>query len=327
MKKILSIDGGGIKGAFPAAFLAELEEQLGEPIVSYFDLIVGTSTGGIIALGLGMGFSAKEITTFYEKYGPNIFQPKNQGIMAKVARKVTTGYSDMLFDTKYDAKALKVALYGLFGDRIIGDSQVRLVIPSFNIQSGTVRIYKTRHHPRFELDWKKSVVEAALATAAAPLYFQTFRTESGVPLIDGGVYANNPVGLAAVEAIGVLKWQPEELRILSLGCTEEPLDINLEKEHLGAADWKQGLIEVFMRSQSSSSYGIATLLADNHIHNNVYKINPTTPPKLYSLDGVNRIGLLKALADETARYEIAELRKRGFFAERAEPFIPIPLQS
>jgi hypothetical protein len=85
------------------------------------------------------------------------------------------------------------------------------------------------------------------------------------------------------------------------------------------------LIEVFMRSQSSSSYGTATLLADNHIHNNVYKINPTTPSKLYSLDGVNRIGLLKSLADETARYEIAELRKRGFFTERADPFSQIPI--
>lgn len=324
MKKILSIDGGGIKGVFPAAFLEQLEEQLGEPIVNYFDLIVGTSTGGIIALGLGMGFSAKEINSFYEKYGPSIFQPRKQGILAKLARKVTTGYSDMLFDTKYDAKALKYALHELFGNRIIGDSQTRLVIPSFNIQKGTVRIYKTRHHPRFEFDWKKSVVEAALATAAAPLYFQTFKTESGVPLIDGGVFANNPVSLAAVEAIGVLKWLPEELRILSLGCTEEPININLEKEHLGAADWKLGLIEVFMKSQSSSSYGMATLLLDNHIHNNVYKINPMTPSKLYSLDGIKRIGLLKSLADETARYEIAELRKRGFFSERAEPFIPVP---
>ncbi|MFE9276817.1 CBASS cGAMP-activated phospholipase [Paenibacillus glucanolyticus] len=324
MKKVLTIDGGGIKGVFPVAFLAELEEQLGEPIVEYFDLVVGTSTGGIIALGLGLGFSAKEMLSFYESYGPNIFLPKKQGFWAGLARRITTGYADMLFDTKYDAKVLKNALDGLFGNRIIGNSKVRLVIPSFNIQKGMVRMYKTRHHPRFELDWKKSAVEAALATAAAPLYFQTFRTASGVPLVDGGVFANNPIGLAAVEAVGVLKWNPEELLILSLGCTEEPFDINLEKENLGVADWKMGLIEVFMRSQSSSSYGIATLLAENHTYHNVYRINPITPSKLYALDGVKRIGLLRSLADETARYEVAEIRKRGFLDTRAETFIPFP---
>ncbi|AIQ61688.1 CBASS cGAMP-activated phospholipase [Paenibacillus borealis] len=324
MKRILTIDGGGIKGVFPVALLAEIEGQLGQPIADFFDLIVGTSTGGIIALGLGLGFSAEEILNFYQSYGPSIFQPKKQGYLARLARKVTTGYADMLFDTKYDAKVLKGALDELFGNSVIGDSRVRLVIPSFNIQKGIVRIYKTRHHPRFELDWKKSAVEAALATAAAPLYFQTFRTESGVPLVDGGVFANNPIGLATVEAVGVLKWKPEELRVLSLGCTEEPFDINLEKENLGVADWKMGLIEVFMRSQSSSSYGIATLLAENHTYNNVYRINPTTPPKLYTLDGVERIGLLRSLADETARYEIAELRKRGFLDTKAEIFTPYP---
>ncbi len=70
MKRILSIDGGGIKGVVPAAFLAQLEEALGESITHYFDLIAGTSTGGIIALGLGLGLSAEDIVHFYERLGP-----------------------------------------------------------------------------------------------------------------------------------------------------------------------------------------------------------------------------------------------------------------
>src|SRR5262245_37057247 len=73
MKRILSLDGGGIKGVFPASFLAELEQNLDRPIGDYFDLIVGTSTGGIIALGLGLGLSAKEVLSFYEDHGPRIF--------------------------------------------------------------------------------------------------------------------------------------------------------------------------------------------------------------------------------------------------------------
>ena len=73
MKRILTIDGGGIKGVFPASFLAAVEDSIGENIANYFDLIVGTSTGGIIALGFGLGLSAKEILAFYEEHGPLIF--------------------------------------------------------------------------------------------------------------------------------------------------------------------------------------------------------------------------------------------------------------
>lgn len=73
MRRILSIDGGGIKGVFPAAFLATIEQSVGGNIADYFDLIVGTSTGGIIALGLGMGLTAGEILRFYETHGPSIF--------------------------------------------------------------------------------------------------------------------------------------------------------------------------------------------------------------------------------------------------------------
>jgi hypothetical protein len=72
-RRILAIDGGGIKGTFPAAFLAAVEETIEQPIHKYFDLIVGTSTGGIIALGLGLGMTARDIEQFYETYGPRIF--------------------------------------------------------------------------------------------------------------------------------------------------------------------------------------------------------------------------------------------------------------
>lgn len=73
VRRILSIDGGGVLGTFPASFLAELEEKIDKPIGSYFDLIVGTSTGGIIAIALGLGHKASEILELYEQHGPRIF--------------------------------------------------------------------------------------------------------------------------------------------------------------------------------------------------------------------------------------------------------------
>jgi uncharacterized protein len=104
-RRILAIDGGGIKGVFPAAFLAAVEEAIDQPIHKYFDLIVGTSTGGIIALGLGLGLSDRDIEHFYETYGPQIFAGRRGW---RAVRGI--GWA------KYDRKPLEVALRQIFQD-------------------------------------------------------------------------------------------------------------------------------------------------------------------------------------------------------------------
>src|SRR5216117_477496 len=124
MRRILSIDGGGIKGVFPGSFLTTLEESLGQPIAKFFDLIVGTSTGGIIALGLGLGLSAKEILSFYEEHGPSIFRGSR---VTRALRQV--GIS------KYSSDALRAALKTVFGERKLGESSTRLVVPSCNLDT------------------------------------------------------------------------------------------------------------------------------------------------------------------------------------------------
>src|SRR5947209_20199272 len=123
--RVLSIDGGGIKGVFPAAFLAALEEDLNISPVEYFDLITGTSTGGIIALGLGLGLSARAILDFYLKKGPLIF-PSQKGI-----RRI----SWLASPSKYNSEALHSALSEIFQAKLLGDSSCRLLIPSFDANS------------------------------------------------------------------------------------------------------------------------------------------------------------------------------------------------
>jgi len=108
-KKILTIDGGGIKGVFPASFLSHIEEKIDGRIDEYFDLIVGTSTGGIVALGLGLGFPAKEILSFYKDHGPVIFG--GNGALRKLRS---------LFYAKYDQHELRSALESTFGNRKLG---------------------------------------------------------------------------------------------------------------------------------------------------------------------------------------------------------------
>jgi uncharacterized protein len=97
--RILCIDGGGIAGTFPASFLASMEDNLDRPIGEYFDLIAGTSTGGIIALGLALGLSAVEITEFYEKKGPAIFGQDRGPILNRISSMI--GSVRQIFTTKH----------------------------------------------------------------------------------------------------------------------------------------------------------------------------------------------------------------------------------
>jgi hypothetical protein len=307
-KKILSIDGGGIKGVFPAAFLTVVEETTGKKISDYFDLIVGTSTGGIIALGLGMGFSAREILEFYEELGPDVFKGNT---FMRFLRSI--GIS------KYDNVALRKALEKKFADKKLGESKNRLVVPSLNLENGEVHVYKTSHHERFQRDYKEKVVDIALATSAAPTYFPTYSSASGIPLVDGGLWANNPVGLAVVEAIGVLEWPRDELKVLSIGCTTEPINIKWARRFpMGKAYWGFKVADLFMSAQSSASYGTAQLLAG---HANVTRISPSVANGKFGLDVVKGIESLKGLGDSEARKALPTIQ--SFFTDKAEAFVPI----
>jgi patatin-like phospholipase/acyl hydrolase len=309
VRRILSIDGGGIKGVFPAAFLANVEQALGRSVAEYFDLIVGTSTGGIIALGLGLGVSAEAILDLYRKNAGNIF-PRNTWF-----RKLR-----QLFTAGYDPKPLKAALREVFGDRRLGESKRRLVIPSFNLETGEVYNWKTSHHPRLERDYRAKVVDVGLSTAAAPTYFPTYRTSGCVPLIDGGVWANNPIAVAAVEAVGVLGWPREQLRILSLGCTSCPIDTRLARfRSLGQSYWVTRLADLFLTAQNTSALGMAQHLVTNRDF--VKRISPTIGVSI-KLDDVSEIPSLVGLADSESRKELPSLRLFFFQEPFAEVFKP-----
>lgn len=307
--RILSIDGGGIKGVFPAAFLAELEKCLSEPIHRYFDLIAGTSTGAIIALGLGIGLTAAEITQFYVNYGPRIFPA---AVLSAPKR-----WLGQIFSAKYSAQPLRTALNNVFEDALLGDSRVRLLIPSFNVNNGEIHIYKTRHHDRFLTDFRVRMVDVALATTAAPTYFPAHRGAGGAIYIDGGLWANNPVGNAVVEAISWLGKSPQQLSVLSLGCTQFPATFNDLK---GGKDWLQPALEVALRGQYGGSLGIAYSLVG---HERVKRINPAAPERKFKLDKASAISELAAWAYLEARKECSELVPR-FFSRTTEPFVPIP---
>lgn len=188
--QILALNGGGARALFSAHVLQCLEEDTGMAIRDTFDLIAGTSAGGIIALALGSGLSPGVIRDMYSDLIPRIF-PNRWRMLRQLVR------------TAYDPAPLRVALASIFGDRILGDSDIPLVVPAWNVDTGQVYVFKTPHHERLARDWRDPMIDVAMATTASPTFFPAARL-GNVRLIDGGVWANNPSVVAVAEAIGLL---------------------------------------------------------------------------------------------------------------------------
>ena len=315
--RILSLDGGGIRGVFPAALLARVEEHLEHPIGHYFDLIAGTSTGGIIAIGLGLGLSAGDILKLYVEQGPAIFGQEHGAIENWVRQKLR-GMAH-LFVTKHSSEPLRCALEDVLGRRKLGESRTRLVIPAWHPVLERVYIYKTAHHPRLETDYKQPAIDAAMATAAAPTFLKPHMTESAVELIDGGVWANNPIGVAAIEAIGMLGWPGDQLKILSIGTINEPGSLPRLRGQLPMA---ASVARLFIAGQAHSALGTAKIVTgDVHQRQAIWRIDQTAPKGRYTLDNAARISEMRDRAFAEAREQLPELR-RHFFGVPADEFVP-----
>ncbi len=308
-KHILSIDGGGLKGAFAASFLANIESLTGKNIASCFDLIGGTSTGGIVAVGLGLGIPASEIVSIYKKSGPIIFS--SYGFQSKLKQ---------IFRPKYNAKKLQDAINSTFGERQLGESTTRLLIPAYNGTTNSVHIFKTSHHPRFELDFRERAADVCLATAAAPTYFPTHKIKKIGGLIDGGIWANNPVSFLVVEGLSTLNWSPSELKVLSIGTADAGPKY---KSGFGAVTGLRSLISLFMSGQSAGSNGVAKLLIqeETSVEKRLFRITGGTEASNYEMDDPGIVDDLIAYGDSEARHFIEKYRQ-VFLHEPREPFEP-----
>ncbi len=323
LKRILSIDGGGIKGVLPAAFLAHVETTTGKKIADHFDLISGTSTGGIIALGLGLGLSANDILDMYRHKGPDIFY--QEGEAASWWRKAVTIATGYLRKTKrvvmpmYNPDRLRDALVAVFQEQTLGESRARLVIPAYHSAHREVYVFKTAHHPRFQTDHRERAVDVALATAAAPTYFPSHRLPNGCDLIDGGIWANNPVGPSVVEAIGVLGWNAEDIRVLSLGCTEDTFTV---PSKAGGKDLLFATADLFLQGQSKASMGTAKILLRHTVNNpKIFRYSHVVAEGRFDVDKIKMIDELRGIGFGLARDALPTLNE-VFLTRPAESFQP-----
>lgn len=213
-RRVLSIDGGGIRGIIPAMVLNYIEERTRKRIATMFDLIAGTSTGGILALGLTKRnsdssineepeYTAAELLDFYRRYGKKIF---DEYIPLKM---------DDLVQPKFNPQGKQQVLTNLLGETRIEDALRDVFITSYDLEL-RIPIFFTRNHTIEEtegLDSRKigkgfTMVEAAMATSAAPTFFPPYQlqtvhhTDGGYyALVDGGIFANNPSSLAMMETM------------------------------------------------------------------------------------------------------------------------------
>jgi uncharacterized protein len=316
--RILSIDGGGIRGVFPAAVLAGLERCYtgGSSIASYFDLAAGTSTGGILALGLGAGYTAWDLFELYALRGGEIFPPHGR---------VTTWVRDKRQYARYayDRRAVQRLLIEKLGTRLFGESRLRLCIPAFEGRHSEVFVFKTPHHPDYKTDRFERMTTVGLATSAAPTYFRPLE-HSGYTLVDGGVWANNPVMLAVIETLLCFDVGRDQIDVLSIGCGDERYVVsNAEINKGGIWHWRK-ILSAAMRLQSLAAVNQARLLLGPQ---QVVRIDPPSFQTPIRMDDWRRsVEELVPAADQSILAcgdRIAEL----FLGSVVAPFVASPASS
>ncbi len=265
--RILSLDGGGIRGLFTACLLQQIETELlsGTEVGDYFDLIAGTSTGGIIAMGLGLSVPCSKIVDLYKLDGNKIFPPKR----FQQSQKKWSMIARDLWRPKYDHKPLERLLYEVFQDQTLGNSKVRLTIPSCMVPKSEIAVFKTDHHPDYKRDHQTKVWEVCRATSSAPTYFAGHE-RNGRMFVDGGLWANNPINVAVVEALSCFEIEPGQLRILSIGTGNKPFDLSLRKARGGLWNWKKALTGAMHLSTENAASQVALFIGDD----NVVRVEP-----------------------------------------------------
>jgi len=301
MIKILSIDGGGIRGIFPAMLLAEIEKRTNKATVELFDLIAGTSTGGILALGLNKPdldykgkpkYSAQKLVNLYETEGNKIFRlDLLEGIWT------TAGAT---LHSKYPYEGLEKVLDTYFGDTRLSESLKDVLITSYDLERRRPQIFlSSQAKKKASEDFPMKLV--GRATSAAPTYFEPLKlnkpnSSDYYALVDGGVYANNPSLYAYAEAKRVHK-EVNDFLLISLGTGELSLRMPYEEARTwGLAKWAQPILDVVFDGVSDAvHFQLQQLVPENKY----YRIQS----KLMGVDErmdnakLDNIVALKVLAD------------------------------
>jgi hypothetical protein len=310
---LLAIDGGGIRGVIPARLLEEIEARMKRPICELFDMVAGTSTGGIIALGLtkpdadgeGPAFSAADLLELYVDHGRQLFP---DSILLKIR---TLGG---LADVRYPTGPLEDLLRDRFGGAKLSQAVTEVVVPSYDLSKPAPFFFK-RKYTLEDAAWDVDMWLAARATSAAPTYFEpaavpAFKDEGDHALVDGGVFANNPAVAAYSDAVelwrGPAGGDDVEIHVVSIGTGSPPqthpehggIPVAYEDaQHWGLARWAHPMLEVvFDGIAKAVEYQMVRLC---RVHNalHYHRLQSTLPTADHAMDNASASNIAKLKAD------------------------------
>lgn len=312
---VLALSGGGYRGLYSASILRELEATLGEPLARHFDLICGTSAGGLLALGLAAEIPAAELQEMFEKDGNRIFGSRSR------LRRITGFFTR----AKHSNFGLREVLTEKFAERTIGDLRHRVLIPAVNYSTGKGQFFKTPHHPSFERDHQLTLVDVALATSAAPVYFPIVRIPGRGAFVDGGLVGNAPgfFGLHEIKTfIEPDTNGPVKIRVLAIGTMTNgatmPGGTNLDR---GFFQWKESLFDLVISAQESSvDYMLRQILGNDYVSLDE-KPTPDQSNDVKKLDQVTEgaTNTLKDRAAQTFQRALGEPNFQPFRRHTATP--------
>jgi predicted acylesterase/phospholipase RssA len=264
-------------------------------MINVFDLLVGTSSGGIIGLGLAAGFSAQEMLDFYLHHGPEIFSR---------ARPLPV----RLFRPKYDRMRLDQILRDRFGEELrMNDLQKHVCITAHELVAGTTRVWKDDHAPGLRRGGNHLVWRIAAATAAAPTFFAPFQVEPEDSHVDGGVWANNPALVGITEAVRYYERDLTAIRLVSVGTTSKVLRVSSHQDalHIGLLGWARRSVALLQGTVSMASHYQASLL----LPEGQYHRADSELAEQIALDDVDACRPLEARGRDHAAKDVATIRR------------------
>lgn len=304
---ILSIDGGGIRGIIPAKILAEIERRTGKPIAKLFDFVAGTSTGGILAVGLGQPspttgqpqYAAADLIELYAKEGARIFHHSCWHMVKAVGN---------LMGPRYDGDGARTVFDQYFGATTLKQSKTRLMVTSYDIE---------RRAPIFFKSWRAQtdaahdfrMADVARATSAAPTYFPPVQLTNGserYALVDGGVFANNPTMCVLADAKKLLP-SDTQFFVVSLGTGNADRKLPFDDaKGWGLAGWAHPLIDILIDGVSDTvDYEARELVPDGKYH----RFQTALDPSIQEMDDTHAstIEKLKACTDRLIAERASDL--------------------
>lgn len=313
--RVLALDGGGIRGIIPAQVLEEIEGRMERPISQLFDLVAGTSTGGILALGLttpdqngNPRYTAGDMCNLYLNEGPTIF-PHSMFQEVKTLHGLT--------DARYPAEPIERILANYFGATMLSEALTEVVIPSYDLSAPGPFFFKREYAKNETENWDVPMALVARATSAAPTYFDPAVLPSAErprdhALVDGGTFANNPTLSGYVDALR-LKEEIPRIAVVSVGTGlppqtpgSGPIPIEADKVgDFGLVRWARPILEVVLDGVPKAvEYQMEAITRANPGALTYYRLQSNLPTASHALDDASEENCAKLVAD--AKTLIAE---------------------